>query len=469
MNVMKATLLKEIEELEAEGKEALKEDQWRMEYHVMPPVGWLNDPNGLCQYQGEYYAFFQYSPFHPEGGLKVWGEYISKDLVHWEYAGVPLVADSPYDCHGAYSGSAFTEDGMLELFYTGNIKYEGDYDYVNTGRESNTIYTASKDGRKFGEKECLMSLKDYPKGYTAHIRDPKVWKEKGRYYMVLGGRKANDQGAVILYASDDKKAWRFQEEITTREPFGYMWECPDLFEIEGEKILSVCPQGLRPEEFRFQNVYQSGYFLLEDGKECEQKEFQEWDMGFDFYAPQTFLDSRGRRILMAWAGLPDLEGHYHNPTVEMGWQHSLTFPRELSVQGKRVLQWPVQEIESIRRASVRIEAEQEIPIESCSFDWEIEGMQGEFSILVDAACRLTWKDGVASLAFEGDAGQGRGCRKARINQVRDIRILADHSILEIFLNKGECVFTTRFYPKERDCKVKYQGKAEKSNLWILKK
>ena len=93
---------------------------------------------------------------------------------------------------------------------------------------------------------------------------------------------------------------------------------------------------------------------------------------------------------MAWAGLPDLEGHYHNPTVEMGWQHSLTFPRELSVQGKRVLQWPVQEIESIRRASVRIEAEQEIPIESCSFDWEIEGMQGEFSILVDAACRLTW-------------------------------------------------------------------------------
>ena len=131
-----------------------------------------------------------------------------------------------------------------ELFYTGNIKYEGDYDYVNTGRESNTIYTASKDGRKFGEKECLMSLKDYPKGYTAHIRDPKVWKEKGRYYMVLGGRKATDQGAVILYASDDKKAWRFQEEITTREPFGYMWECPDLFEIEGEKILSVCPQAV---------------------------------------------------------------------------------------------------------------------------------------------------------------------------------------------------------------------------------
>ena len=98
--------------------------------------------------------------------------------------------------------------------------------------------------------------------------------------MVLGGRKANDQGAVILYASDDKKAWRFQEEITTREPFGYMWECPDLFEIEGEKILSVCPQGLRPEKFRFQNVYQSGYFLLRTGKNVNRRNFKNgiWDL-----------------------------------------------------------------------------------------------------------------------------------------------------------------------------------------------
>ena len=128
-----------------------------------------------------------------------------------------------------------------------------------------------------------------------------------------------------------------------------MWECPDLFEIGGEKILSVCPQGPRPEEFRFQNVYQSGYFCWRTGKN-EQKEFQEWDMGFDFHAPVTFLDSRGRRILMAWAGLPGLRGHYHNPTVGMGWQHSLTFPGTVGT-GKRVLQWPVQEIERIRRAS----------------------------------------------------------------------------------------------------------------------
>lgn len=466
-----STLTKVLERnvAEIEKNADMKEGRFRLGHHLMPPVGWLNDPNGLCWYKGKYHVFFQYAPFDVEGGLKFWGHYTSVDLVDWKYEGTALYPDSPYDCHGVYSGSALVEDEKMHLFFTGNVKIDGDYDYINEGRETSTLHVESEDGIHFGDKEEIISFEKYPEDFTCHIRDPKVWKKNNRYYMILGGRLKEDKGAVLVYGSEDMKDWKLDRVITTPEAFGYMWECPDYFELDGQKFLSVSPQGLKREEYRFQNIYQSGYFPVKEDESVDTEDFREWDMGFDFYAPQTFLDSRGRRILMAWAGLPDLEGHYHNPTVEMGWQHSLTFPRELSVQGKRVLQWPVQEIESIRRASVRIEAEQEIPIESRSFDWEIEGMQGEFSILVDAACRLTWKDGVASLAFEGDAGQGRGCRKARINQVRDIRILADHSILEIFLNKGECVFTTRFYPKERECKVKYQGKAEKSNLWILKK
>ena len=228
--------------------------------------------------------------------------------------------------------------------------------------ERNPIPSYSKQGWKEVWKECLMSLKDYPKAILPISGIQKYGKEKEQILYGAGRKKANDRGrdpVCLRY----KKAWRFRKRLRPR-PFGYMWECPDLFKSE-EKILSVCPQGAAPgEDSAFRTSTNLDIFCWRTGKECEQKEFQEWDMGFDFYAPQTFLDSRGRRILMAWAGLPDLEGHYHNPTVEMGWQHSLSFPRELSVQGKRVLQWPVQEIESIRRASVRIEAEQEIPIES---------------------------------------------------------------------------------------------------------
>ncbi len=75
--------------------------------------------------------------------------------------------------------------------------------------------------------------------------------------------------------------------------------------------------------------------------------FTEWDKGFDFYAPQTFLDNKGRRILIAWAGIPDEKG-YDNPTVKNGWQHMLTMPRELKYKNGKIYQMPIKEIEQLR-------------------------------------------------------------------------------------------------------------------------
>lgn len=114
-------------------KEQTSGTQFREKLHLMPPVGWLNDPNGLCQMDGVFHAFFQYSPFNAEGGVKMWGHYTSTNLIDWEYKGVSLYPDQPFDCHGVYSGSAFLEDGTMYLYYTGNVKLEdGDFDYINT-------------------------------------------------------------------------------------------------------------------------------------------------------------------------------------------------------------------------------------------------------------------------------------------------------------------------------------------------
>ena len=76
-------------------KEELRKEmpeRWRPAFHVAPPVGWLNDPNGLCQKDGIYHAFFQMAPFEPQGGLKFWGHSVSQDLIHWEFKGVPMPA-----------------------------------------------------------------------------------------------------------------------------------------------------------------------------------------------------------------------------------------------------------------------------------------------------------------------------------------------------------------------------------------
>ena len=192
------------------------EDMWRPTLHIAPPVGWLNDPNGLCQYKGVYHAFYQMSPFHPEGGLKFWGHCTSKDLLHWKFEGISLCPDQPYDCHGVYSGSAIVEDDTMYVFYTGNVKQQGNYDYVNEGRQSGTVLAVSTDGIHFGSKELLMTNADYPEDVTKHVRDPKVWKQDNIYYMLQGARTKENKGVVLVFSSEDKRNWTYTGRLQSR-------------------------------------------------------------------------------------------------------------------------------------------------------------------------------------------------------------------------------------------------------------
>ena len=216
MSSLTKVLAEEVRKIEETAAVARTMQTNRLTHHLMPPVGWLNDPNGLCWYKGRYHVFFQYSPFEANGGLKFWGHYSSEDMISWRYEGVPLLPDSIYDCHGVYSGSAIAEKDKLHLFYTGNIKMDGDYDYINNGRQSSTLHVESTDGLHFETKEVAVSCEDYPENYTCHIRDPKVWKEGKEYRMILGGRQKSDQGAVLFYRSEDLKNWKFDGDLLRR-------------------------------------------------------------------------------------------------------------------------------------------------------------------------------------------------------------------------------------------------------------
>ena len=454
----------------------MTEGRFRLGHHLMPPVGWLNDPNGLCWYKGKYHVFFQYAPFDVEGGLKFWGHYTSEDMIDWKYEGTALYPDSSYDCHGVYSGSALVDDGKLHLFFTGNVKIDGDYDYINEGRETSTLHVESEDGIHFSNKEEVISFSEYPEEFTCHIRDPKVWKENGKYFMVLGGRLKGDKGAVLVYESGDLKEWKLLRTITTPEVFGYMWECPDYFELDGEKILSVSPQGLTREEFRFQNIYQSGYFILKEDGNVDVKDFREWDMGFDFYAPQTFTDVQGRRILIGWMGMPDTDEEYVNKTIEEGWQHCLTVPRELKLKDGKILQYPVKELENLRKEKTVLNDENsavELRVEvNEGFDLVLEEIAltgSSFQISMGDQMLLRYENGTAEIGFPGVTGAGRKVRKAQINELRNIRFLVDTSAAEIYLNDGETVFSTRYYPDREDLLLKIQGGKFKGNLWNLRR
>lgn len=436
----------------------LKEEQdlkqrWRPAFHIAPPVGWLNDPNGLCQYRGIYHAFYQYSPFDEKGGLKFWAHCTSRDLLHWKLEDVPLSPDQPYDCHGVYSGSAVIEEDHMYLYYTGNVKEMGDYDYINQGRQSNTVRVTSRDGFHFEKKELLLTNEDYPMDLTCHVRDPKVWKKNGRWYMVQGARTKEDQGVVLLFTSGDGVKWFCTHRLKSPKPFGFMWECPDLYELDGYTVLSISPQGVEADGLRWNNVYQSVTTFLDGNFRTASVNdtFRELDGGFDFYAPQTFETEDGRRIQIAWMGMADVDEFYTNPTAEDGWQHVLTLPRELSVKDGVLCQNPIRELNSYW---TKEEAFQKEFVGSLGQAFEIElpdldKLEENVKITLAKDLWLTYdkKEQIFRMEFQDSRlGSGRTMRGREITKLTDMRVIVDASCVEVFLNGGKDVFSTRFYP-----------------------
>ena len=426
-------------------------NDFRQMLHLEPCSGWLNDPNGLCFFGGEYHVYFQYAPGSAEGrSKKCWGHWKSRDLLHWQFTGTVLRPDHPDDRDGVYSGCGFVQGDTLYLFYTGNVKEKGNHDYITSGRGANVMLVATKDGHHMSEKRTLLRNADYPEYCSCHVRDPKVWTENGRYYMVLGARTLNAKGCVLLYVSDDLVHWTHEKTISGSDS-AYMWECPDLFKLGGRRFLSVSPQGVPHGKYSFQNVYSAGYFCM-NGEVPEN--YREWDCGFDFYAPQTFDAPDGRKILIGWEGIGDIP--YTNPTVSLGWQHCLTLPRELTVRADGViLQQPVREIEKLRRSRQTFRAG-ERTMTALPFELYAEP-EGPFCIELEGIMRLSYDNGEFVMKCVPEHTGGRTVRYAKTDGCRNIRIIADRSSAEIYINDGETVLSCRMYPEETELMLFLSG------------
>jgi beta-fructofuranosidase len=185
--------------------------------------------------------------------------------------------------------------------------------------------------------------------------------------------------------------------------------------------------------------------------------FREEDMGFDFYAPQSFVDESGRTIMLGWMGLPDID--YANPSdTEEGWVHCLTVPRELtpSATGDVIRQTPVAELTGLRGRGFAFASGEDTLVEGGRADVVCEGglAEGGRVTLGTKSCpvalALEVSNGLLSLAFDEacGAGAGRTRRVAPVRSIRDLRILVDRSSVEVFANGGEVVMSTRWYPSD---------------------
>ena len=456
-------------------RQKIKQDPWRLKFHLMPETGWLNDPNGAIQQDGTYHIYYQYVPETPHGGATHWGHMTSKDMVHFKQEPIFLSPTEAYDRDGVYSGSGIEKDGKLHFFYTGNVKKEGDHDYIFSGREQNVVHVVSPDGFEIERREVVIPHEDFPEGFSDHIRDPKLLEKDGHYYMVLGGRTADNKGSILVYDSPDLEEWTYYGTLLDGdEDEGYMWECPDFFELGDDDILILSPQGILPEKYRFDNPHAAGYLIGSTDwntvKFQPETAFQEFDRGFDFYAPHTFEDDQGRRIMWSWMGIGDTMPEYTNPTIARGWQHALALPRELSIENGKLYQRPLVEYEVLRRNKTKRQIADADDLSGEVYELLIQLEESkDFYLKLRQDTELIFEEKVLTLKHR-KSGYGRRKRMTQVEEVTQLQIFVDTSSIEIFVNDGEFVLTTRVYPDAGQDTIALQTDAKGTvTYWDLEK
>lgn len=456
---------------------------WRNKNHIEMPFGLVNDPNGLSYFNGKYHIFYQWNPFGCEHKTKHWALVKTTDFVNFTKPEIILKPEDWFDKNGCYSGGAYVKDDILKLFYTGNVKNEKDE------RESyQCIVDYNKDG-SFEKRGPIIPKQ--PDGYTAHFRDPMIFVNEGIYYMVLGVQRENLTGAALIYKSDDIEKWELVGELETdMKEFGYMWECPNIIKVNDDKYAFLfSPQGLEAEEFKNQNIYQSGYVIGNlDFKVPQLKnhsEFKEIDMGFDFYAPQVFTHN-DKNIMIGWVGMPDKDSEY--PSGENGgWMFPLTLPRVLEYKDNALYQKPLKEVENLREK--QIVSVKDLNINEYSLDLDSRNIEIDLELLLEESIfidfKFVFRDEYINLTYNKENGVciidrnnmklgGKGIRKFKLNVDKTLKLhmFIDNSVMEIYYQEGLETTTLMYFPKFDDFKIDIKSdnkvKMSELNIWNLR-
>lgn len=486
---------------------------YRHKYHLMPEYGWMNDPNGFSFFQNEYHLFYQHYPYDTEWGPMHWAHAVSSDLITWRHKEIALRPDQEYDRNGVFSGSGIQVGNEHWLYYTGHVDVHldqmFDQNYKKRTKEvSENIppfirqvqcLATSVDGVHYKKYQHnpVISSDQIPTGIKVEdFRDPKVWKYNDKFYMVVGAKSEGHIGHVLFYDSIDGIHWNYLNQFTLGKDYGTVWECPDLFELDGKHILLFSPQEKPRIGSRFENIHSTmaliGSFNHSTGEFMLENE-QELDQGFDFYAPQSTLTSDGRRVVVAWMNMWERKYPLHE--LGHGWNGSMTLPRELSLVDGNLLQRPYHTVEKYQKNRVEFKnIEIDGTYENNNLHGTCQRMQLEFFMKDSNQLMIEFfkgeKEGL-SLLFRKDTNEMIMDRRnseypteslANRNdftrsQVIDLskpvnlNVFLDVSSIEVFVNHGTQVFTSLFFSKEEGEKIfiKSNGKTEFSNIvkWDL--
>ena len=449
---------------------------YRTKYHIQTICGLMNDPNGFCLNKDTWHLFYQWYPYEAAHGLKHWYHVESKDLVHWKNDGVSIKPDSWYENDGCFSGSAIVLEEGIFLTYTGNNK-----DEKGNTNEYQLLAKLNEKGKAMKLNSPIIEVNN--NYVTKHQRDPKIFKEGDTFYILLGAQDKEGHGKFLLYTSKDiTDNWIFMGELDVKgySFFGYMVECPCIQKIGDKYLLLFSPQGIKASGEHFQNKFNNVYLIgdldLNTRTFKPYTNLKELDRGFDFYAAQTAYQTRetDKAYLEGWFGVSD----YHYPETEKeDWVGLLTLPRVLTINDNKLYQRPIPEMSTLRDELVfevkngvvlknMLHAEmprccemiiEDIHSYSLCFNLFTWGRNRGFEIKYDEASKQLTID-KSDMHSISNSEYGTTRTVTLSNELKKLHIFVDDSTVEIFVNDGEEVLSSRIFPDRLENQIRMEGK-----------
>jgi beta-fructofuranosidase len=448
-------------------RQELAGDPHRPQYHFLPPANWMNDPNGLLQWKGQYHLFYQYNPHGPFHAHIHWGHAVSADLVHWTDLPIALTPTAERaDAHGCWSGCAIDHNGTPTLLYSG------------LHPQVVCMATSNDDLLTWHYYQGNPVIAGPPAELQAategHFRDPFVWKEGEYWYLLMGSMRKGVGGLILLYRSRDLATWEYLHPLLagdarTSEPVwtGVMWECPNLLTFGDQRVLLFSVQAA--DNVLLYPLYVCGTFRDEQFLPQTQGVLVH---GGYFYAPQVLRDDQGRYIMWGWL----IEGRRTSLIQEAGWAGVMSLPVIVApLPGGRLSLEPAPELTTLREQhwhydGIELSKGRNVLLEDIRDDrlemlvqFEV-GQNCEFGLKVRCSpdgqeqTRLVYQSALQEVFIEREQSSmnpevdRQDCSvviEADPGEVLKLHIFLDRSVVEVFVN-GRCYLASRIYPQRPD-------------------
>ncbi|GAA4478261.1 glycoside hydrolase family 32 protein [Gluconacetobacter asukensis] len=465
----------------------------RPQFHFSPPAHWMNDPNGLVYFDGEYHLFYQHNPRASLWGPMHWGHAVSRDLMHWQNLPVAFAPDEDGE---AWSGSIVVDESnssglgtngippMVALYTAHNRAFQA----AGKAQPEQQNLAYSLDRGRTWHKYAGNPVLPNP-GDQKNFRDPKVAWHAASHQWVMTLAEGDH---TAFYGSPDLKNWHSLSQFGQGlGAHGGVWECPDLFALivpeSGEtkwvllqSLNAGAPNGGSGAQY-FVGDFDGTHFTPDSRFAADvRKQGAMWlDWGRDNYAVISWAGvpaTDGRRIAIGWMANWD----YARQVPTEQWRGAMTVPRTLTLHrlatGYRLFAAPVQELATLHGAPQTLPAHTidgtlklDIPPATVSqsdlqlhfdrptgpvrFGLVFSNARGEeLRVGYDGTTGRYFSDRrkAADPAFSPKfAPRIDTAPRTATHQPITLRLLMDAASMELFADSGQTVMTETIFPSER--------------------